>query len=216
MKGLLIKDWKLMKNQKQFFLLIFIISLVLLNSNSYFVVMYMTMLCAFFTISTISYDEYDNGGAYLFTLPFTRKLYVREKYALGGLLAVIPWAVTSLLVFLYSSFTHRVESTAEWWAVVSVYLVLVLLMEAVMLPIYLKYGNEKGRIVMIVTMAVLSAGAVGTIKLLNKANIPMEEIIETVTHTHIAEVALLAVLFLVAVFMVSYRISVGIVEKKEY
>lgn len=216
MKGLLMKDWKLMKNQRQFFLLLLLISLIMINSNSYFVVMYMTMVCAFFTISTISYDEYDNGGAYLFTLPITRKLYVREKYVLGVLLTIIPWAITSLFVFLYSVFTHRLESPGEWWIVAGVYLALAFFMVMVMIPIYLKYGNEKGRIVLIVTMAVLSAGAVGTIKLLDKVNIPMGDIKEMIAHTPIGVIALLVVLLAVAAEMVSYRISVGIVEKKEY
>ena len=50
-------------------------------------------------ISTISYDTFDNGNAFLFTLPFSRKEYTREKYlfslfwgmitVIGGILLVV-------------------------------------------------------------------------------------------------------------------------------
>ena len=82
MKGLLIKDFKLLKNQKQFFLIIGLITFMFLvtNDSPYFTITYATMMFSMFTMSTISYDEYDNGAAYLFSLPISRKGYVAEKY----------------------------------------------------------------------------------------------------------------------------------------
>ena len=78
MKGLLIKDFKLLKNQKQFFLIIGLITFMFLvtNDSPYFTITYATMMFSMFTMSTISYDEYDNGAAYLFSLPISRKGYV--------------------------------------------------------------------------------------------------------------------------------------------
>ena len=35
-------------------------------------------------MSSISYDEFDNGNAFLFSLPITRKDYVLEKYIFGS------------------------------------------------------------------------------------------------------------------------------------
>ena len=85
MKGLLIKDFKLMKNQKQFFLMIlfFCIFFVVINGNPAFMISYLMVMCSFFTLSTISYDDFDHGMGYLFTLPVTRKIYVTEKYVFG-------------------------------------------------------------------------------------------------------------------------------------
>ena len=58
MKGLLIKDFKLLKNQKQFFVVIGVISIMLLltNENPSFTITYTTMMFSMFTMSTISYD----------------------------------------------------------------------------------------------------------------------------------------------------------------
>ena len=51
-----------------------------MNKYSTFLMPYITMMVALFTISTISMDEQNNGYAYLFALPFSRKEYVKEKY----------------------------------------------------------------------------------------------------------------------------------------
>ncbi len=43
------------------------------------IVGYCTMFGMLFTVNTISYDEFDHGYLFLFTLPVTRKDYVLEK-----------------------------------------------------------------------------------------------------------------------------------------
>ena len=59
MKGLLIKDFKLMKNQKNFFFIMIFIAAAMLFAEfeSTFVVSYFTMIASMFVLSTISYDE---------------------------------------------------------------------------------------------------------------------------------------------------------------
>ena len=88
MKGLLIKDLRLMLQQKRFFLILFFIAIVL-NFNSdggTFVVAYLTFLCSSFVLSTITYDEYENGYLFLMTLPVSKKTFATEKYVFGLLL----------------------------------------------------------------------------------------------------------------------------------
>ena len=87
MKGLLIKDFKLLKVQKNSFLLILCIAIgmeIFTNStSSSFIIGYLSFVATLFTLSSISYDEFDNGNAFLFSLPITRKSYVIEKYGFG-------------------------------------------------------------------------------------------------------------------------------------
>ena len=82
MKGLLIKDFKLLKVQKNFFLLILCITIgmeIFTNSaSSSFIIGFLSFVATLFTLSSISYDEFDNGNAFLFSLPITRKSYVTE------------------------------------------------------------------------------------------------------------------------------------------
>ncbi len=81
MKGLLIKDFKLMKGQKNFFLAIVAIALAMitLSPGTSFAIGFLGFVGSLFSLSSISYDEFDNGNAFLFSLPITRKEYVFRK-----------------------------------------------------------------------------------------------------------------------------------------
>lgn len=82
MKGLLVKDFKILKLQKNtLFLFLFIaIWLTAFSDNASFIIGYFTFVFSLFSLSSISYDEFDNGNAFLFSLPITRIDYVIEKY----------------------------------------------------------------------------------------------------------------------------------------
>ena len=90
MKGLLIKDFKLMKMQKNFFIMIVVISFVvsLLTEDVTFMLGFISFITSLFTISTISYDEFDNGNAFLFTLPIDRKNMQQKSMCLGCYLSM--------------------------------------------------------------------------------------------------------------------------------
>ena len=70
MKGLLIKDFKLMKMQRNFFFVIVMISVgqALFSGSLSVPIGFATFVFPLFTLSTISYDEFDNGNAFLFSL----------------------------------------------------------------------------------------------------------------------------------------------------
>ena len=112
MKGLLIKDFKLLKNQKQFFLTVSMMGIIFLvvSNNPDFVISYITIMISIFTLSTISYDQYNNGMAYLFTLPITRKEYVGEKYVFGLISTAASLAGVSAIAYAVS-FAKSIEYT---------------------------------------------------------------------------------------------------------
>ena len=96
MKGLLIKDLKLMKNNGKNLLLVFLIigtMMGIMTKELYAAVGYVTFIFTLFTVSTISYDEYDNGYPFLFTLPITRRQYVNEKYVFVLIMTAISFLV---------------------------------------------------------------------------------------------------------------------------
>mgnify|MGYP000796879819 FL=1 len=90
MKGLFVKDLKLMMLQKNFLLLILaiVIGMMIFTDDVIFPLGFLSFIVSLFTVSTISYDDFDNGNAFLFTLPITRNHYVSEKYFLGLLLGL--------------------------------------------------------------------------------------------------------------------------------
>ena len=93
MKGLLVKDIKYIKHQVNFFLLLFLIAIGVSFSSKEgsFIIGYLTFITSLFVLTTISYDEFNNGYAFLFTLPFSRKEYVIEKYIFGLMIGGMGW-----------------------------------------------------------------------------------------------------------------------------
>ena len=102
MKGLFIKDLILFKNQAKFYIMFTIICTLMLfaNFNPAYIIGYMTLMCMMFTFTTISYDEFENGFSFLFTLPYSRRDYVREKYGFGILVSLTVWILFLAVVFI--------------------------------------------------------------------------------------------------------------------
>lgn len=88
MKGLLIKDFRLLKGQVYFLLIVTgCVIVFMINGSEAFGVAYVCSMVALLSLTTVSYDEYENGCAFLFTLPITKKDYVKEKYLFDGIFA---------------------------------------------------------------------------------------------------------------------------------
>ena len=80
MAGLFEKDLRLLIRNKQFVIVIvFMAFMFSFSGNLSMILPYMTVFGTIFSVSTISYDEADNGSMYLMTLPITYKDYVWEK-----------------------------------------------------------------------------------------------------------------------------------------
>lgn len=148
MRGLLIKDLRLLKNQgKILFVIIVVMGVLVLisDSNPSFLAAYITIFLAIFTISTISYDEYDNGYLFVLTLPVSRKGYVREKYVFGLLSAVIAWCIgmsagTAVLLRMSSH-----GSLKDWFLSGVLYIAVAVIFLGFMIPLRLKFEAEKAR-----------------------------------------------------------------------
>ena len=143
MKGLLIKDLKLMKNNGKNLLLVFLI----ITKELYAAVGYVTFIFTLFTVSTISYDEYDNGYPFLFTLPITRRQYVNEKYVFVLIMTAISFLVGIISVVVQFFLLTPKESLTELILMYGVYTITVLILNDIMIPLKLRFESEKGRLV---------------------------------------------------------------------
>lgn len=222
MKGLLIKDFRLLKNQKNFFILVFVMAVFLTIVNgdestpATFVLPYVGFVSSFFVLSTISYDEYDNGNAFLFTLPFDRKVYAVEKYLFGivtggaGLLLILAF------ILVYTVRTAGAGNTGETMLTAGVSAALLLLFLAVMIPFQLKFGPEKGRIAMLIVLLGALALIVGIAKITDVDTSVLWEAVRAMSRIGMAGVAAVAIATAMAVMALSVFISIKILEKKEF
>lgn len=217
MKGLLIKDLSLIKMQGRFLVIVAFLGVFMaLNAdNPTFVIGFMSYMGAIFTMNTISYDEFENGNAFLFALPITRKMYAMEKYVFGIIFGGIMSAFSTVLCVIFelcSGFGNFVSiAEAALWTIP-----MLLVMLAVVIPIQLKFGGEKGRIVTIAAIGVAVGLGIAVVKLVNSENFDLNGLYRIVSFLESNFILPAAFLISCALLFVSFRISVHIVEKKEF
>ena len=155
MKGLIIKDFKLLMMQKSFFITLAIVAIFFgITTDTIFVIGFLTMICSMFSLSTISYDEFDNGNAFLFSLPITRKGYVIEKYIFGIMLGVISLILSTIIACILTLFLNSTV-TNDLFLVALIYIPIVLVLQSLMLPLQIKFGSEKSRVAMFIVFAII-------------------------------------------------------------
>lgn len=215
MKGLLLKDLAFIKLQAKALILIFalVIYMLLEGSHFVFVIAYVNVAFTMYVITTINYDYFENGCAFLLTLPISKKLYVSEKYVLAFLAACCGFLadIVFMLVahFLKEGYVFSIDNFIFSLA----YALGSLIFIALMLPIELQYGPEKARIAMIVVVAVMFAGVyiLGGIGLFDLTGVTTQLLsLEKIVLLGIVGVAVVIALG------VSYLLSCRLMEKKEF
>ena len=85
MKGLLLKDWYMVKKYCRAYLLITVvfIAVSLFSNDNMFFVFYPCLLCGMIPVNLLGYDERSRWMQYSGTLPYTRTQIVCGKYIIG-------------------------------------------------------------------------------------------------------------------------------------
>ncbi|MBR3358459.1 MAG: ABC-2 transporter permease [Solobacterium sp.] len=215
MKGLMVKDLLLMKDQWKSTLIVLMMGFFMSFSfDSSVTIMYMTMIGCMLALGTLAYDEFDNGYQFLFTLPVSRRTYVIEKFAV-----VICWGICAMAAgFLMSALTGFLKNgVLQSFSLENCVGVLfsASILASIMIPIRIKYGSENSKIVIYVMFGIIAAAVLAFSKLkaaMNFAN-TVGQWLSGVSDTVIA-LTLIAVIILG--ITVSMFISFRIIEKKEY
>ncbi|MBQ4284531.1 MAG: ABC-2 transporter permease [Lachnospira sp.] len=225
MKGLFIKDLKLVATQKKFIFLAIVLSvfITLTGDDPTFTVTYIVLLLSMLTLNTISYDEMNGGMLFLLSLPVDRKMYVKEKYMFCFMNLVVA-ALASLLFSLgFIAFKNsEIEFTTVASSIAGVTLGMAL-MFGVTIPLVFKFGMEKGRIAMIVCiLGIIGCGVGGYKVIADVLNIDISSfIVELLSKLPkpgegLEIVVVLAMLLaMMLVLGISYIVSLRIMKKKE-
>ena len=201
MKGLLIKDFLLMKNYKKIAMFMLTIGIFVGMNDISFASGYILVFVSILSMSTITYDEANHGLKTLFTLPISKSDYVKEKYLFSLIITGIGFVLVAILnCFSKSGFmeTLIILSTA-------------LLLLALSLPFQLKEGNEKGRIVLFVVVF----GCTFLFAFLNQFIPKFFDSIESVLNT--MDPTMFSVGLLIASFIlyfISMRISIRVYKNR--
>lgn len=219
MKGLWTKDIKLISSQQKSLLAIWLIAAAILITTDQisFAITYTSIITSMIGVSTITYDAFDNGNVFLFTLPFTRKEYAMEKYlftlflgaiaAIGGILLVI------VVMMAKGTFSVNAE---EIMITVLINIPILLIFQAIFLPFQLKYEGEKGRIAVLATIGAVIFIVIFLFRMFEMAGVELLDIM--LNHMYLKNITLWVSTYIIsiAVWLLSLKISERIILKKEF
>ena len=216
MKGLLVKDFRLLLQQKMVLIVLVVIAFLLnMNGSGSFAMGYLSFVGTFLVLNTISYDEYDNGYAFLFTLPIERKTYAIEKYVFGIIVALTSWLIGTGISVL-QSLTGDGMPMEEILKTCPIYIPICMLFLAIMIPFPLIFGRDKGMIVMYVVLGiVVLAGYFGE-KFMESRGVRIAELLDTFEPASFAMLEAGVFAGGIVLLLISCAVSVVGMKKKEF
>ena len=214
MRGLFIKDLCILKQRKStIFVFLVILFIIGAQTDISFVVSYGTLVFGFLAQSTVSFDDDGNCMSFLFTLPITVKEYAREKFLFTGSVIFMGWLASVVIggVLGFANGRLMVGTTFVVMDAVASVLTLMIFLAVLLLyiPIQLKFGPERSRMVLIGAGAVVFIVALAAAKFNNSLFAPLDSL---------SPVALILTTILVCALVVmgAYAWSVKILKAKEY
>ena len=161
MRGLLLKDWYMMKKycRYYFFVCIGFIILSMMSSGNMFFIFYPCLLCGMIPVNLLGYDERSRFTEYVGALPYTKTQIVSAQSLIG--------LFTQIAMLTVICITQGVKMGIEGNFVLKEFLVLMMLLlimasvsSSLTLPFIFKYGVEKGRGAYYVMIGVVCAGSI--------------------------------------------------------
>lgn len=156
-RGLLIKDLCLMREIRKLLLIILFFTVIFIfnGTSSTFLTGYIMIIIAFLVGMTISYDEMNNGLAFLMTLPVTRRQYVAEKFICGLLSLFLGFVYTMVVAVIQSMIGNSAPDLKESIMTAVLFAVIGVIVLSFSIAIDLKFGVEKGRVMLILGFMVI-------------------------------------------------------------
>lgn len=159
MKGLLIKDtYTIFKQMKIFLLMIVIFAFIPGLSAMSFSIVFATLL----PISAVAYEERSKWNVLAAMMPYTATEQVVEKYLFGYAVIIAAVALDCGAQALASLFTQN-PLTGEYFSSLVLLVCGGLMVDAVEMPVVLRFGVEKGRMYIILFAVVIAMTAAALI-----------------------------------------------------
>lgn len=223
MKTLLVKDYRILMTQKKSFFILLLVGVIMVISTFEidFLTGYMMMMAMILSLGTVNYDELDNGMAFIMTLPANRKTYAIEKYVFT-MINIVACAVVMLMIyFITKGFVNWQFGAGDMVSVTAGWICGIMIAASVMIPLYLKFGAEKRRVVMMLLWGIVAVIAIGGRKLAEvmagtEAMNTINGLFTKISTLPAGVIVLAVVAVLVMVVIFSLGISIGIMKKKEF
>lgn len=133
-----------------------------------------------------------------------------EKYLFGLLTGIGGWLAAAVLAITMAG--QPAADDDLWWMLYIGALLLMLVMQALMIPVQLKLGGQKGRVAILVLLAVIFGAAVAAVKNEKLGT----SIWNGLTSLEPAEICLAGAAAALICLFISFLCSVRIMERKEF
>lgn len=216
MAGLMMKDFRILFLRKQALILFLGISMLIAftSESSPFILGYLPIMCILMVVSTISYDDAENGMSFIMALPVNGRIYAKQKLLFGLICLGITWVIATLVYIGCAIATGEPLELADRLITSAAFIPVLVIYFACKLPMQIKLGPEKSRMVAMSICAVF----VATCIFLGRTGSGSKLFHGVVNWLEVYGQYLIAILFVVAIIsiFVSYAVTVAIMESKEY
>lgn len=150
MIALVLKDLMTIQRQlkTQIYFLIFILFVAIFMQQGPMLFAFITFIAAIQAITALTYEELCNWDKFANTLPITKSDIVLSKYFLGIALMLIGLTLALPFAYLINIFAEA-GKTMDFFLSFSLIITAAFCLLALLLPIYIKFGSVKGRMVLI-------------------------------------------------------------------
>lgn len=159
MKGLLLKDFYTVTKYCRIFFLIVLGFLVIscCGNDSIIFTIYPAIFAGMIPTTLFSYDEREKWNITCDTLPYSRAQYVSSKY-LTGLFFEVSVLILSAIAQGIKMYSTGYFNISEYLLILSIVFGVGMIAPAVILPLFFRFGAEKGRIAYYIIIGFLCAG----------------------------------------------------------
>ena len=208
MKGLIKKDFLMIKSNINFILIVALILFVTSlfgNENYLFIPAFVSAMLIF---STFSYDEFNHFDAFVLTLPDGKKNVVKAKYLVAIILIILSSILTSIITLGYGLYKGEINLKEHIELILGLTSGIMFFI-ASMYPFIFKFGIEKARLGIFIGVFTITGIITFLATKLDGVSLPIEAFLNKWW---------MVLIPLVVIFMslLSYKISEKIYLKKDF
>ena len=217
MKGLILKDLLILKNQMRSVLII-ILGFILLSlwmENYFYIAFIILFYIVMLVISTFSYDDLNNSNTYIVALPYSRKTIVKSRYILS-VISIITSLLIGLVLSLIIPIFNSEMDFASTFASTAATILGVIFVIALLMPFFYKFGVQKGRIMLFIAIMGISILIGIIISLFENANLNIASFFNSLENMNFIILILIAIAIMTIILYISYLASCKIFKNKEF
>lgn len=153
MKGLAVYDMTWLKGQKKLLMILAALTVLYLVTDGT-MVLFLSVIYQMLMLRTLEWNLRADNSRFLFTLPFTRREYVREKY-----LFILGSSLVLTIVLYILALAFHPNKMMELTAMLGTILLELLYFSAILIPMMIKLGSNMQVWLTVIVVAIASLTA---------------------------------------------------------